>query len=217
LLPANTFADLAFDALEAITDDDARIRRVGAIKPFLEEILPLAIFARYFDMPEKRVHCRYLGESNEADAEIVLSGRAVDRSFYPEKIWVEITCAEDGGKAYLRREVLAREGAVFAGGNIERTASRHKKGSTVVSKPEVRDAEAAPRNLGALVRAAIERKISKNYDPKRLLLVRIDPDFPLSPSELCVVVKESQAVSSFQGLSGVFLVECSTGSVIQAV
>lgn len=214
LMAPCTFAERAFGALETITDDDARIRRIGPIKNLMEEILPLAVFARYFDMPERRVRCRYLGDSGtEPDGELVLSGRAVDLGFYPARIEVEATCAEDG-KAYLRREALAKHGAVFAGANIARTGRRREAASVIVSRPEVRDGEAAPRDLGALVRAAIDKKVAKGYSPRRLLLVRIDPDFPVASPEMCDVVAAARP-QNMAGLLAVFMVECSTGSVIQ--
>lgn len=213
-LAAGAFAERAFDALEAITDDDARIRRVGTIKNLTEEILPLAIFARYFDVPGRRVRCRYLGDSEtEPDGEIALAGRAIELCYYPEKIAVEVTCAEDD-KAYLRREALAKQGAVFAGSNIARTATRRDPASALVSRPEVRDGDSAPRDLGALVRSAIEKKVAKQYSPPRLLLVRVESDFPVSSSGMCEVVAAARPTST-DGLLGAYLVECSTGTVVQ--
>ena len=215
-MPAAEFADRAFAALDAVSDDTALRLRSGGVKNLVEEILPLAVFAKYFDAIERRIHCRYLGGSeDEADGELRLSGRAVERGFYPDRILVEATCAEDE-KAYLRREALARHGGVFGGKLIWRTAPRHEPGSDIVSEPEVRDGDSGISEMAALVRAAVAMKASKRYAPARLLLVRLDPDFPVNHRKLGDVALQAALTEQPVGLLAVFLVECSTGCVLQA-
>ena len=215
-LSAATFADRAFAALDEVPDDENLHMRLGGVKNLTEEILPLALFAKYFDAPERRAHCRYLGASDaEADGELSLSGRAVDLGFYPRRVLVEITCAEDS-KAYLRREALARHGAVFTGMDIERIGRRGDSGSSVVSRVVVREGDSGISEMAGLVRAAVERKVRKNYSPKRLLLVRLDPDFALTHTKVCAVAAQSRDGQVSDAFLAVFLVECSTACVFQA-
>lgn len=64
-LPAADFADRAFAALDAVPDDVDIHMRVGDVKQLVEEILPLAVFAKRFDVIERRVQCKYLGASDD--------------------------------------------------------------------------------------------------------------------------------------------------------
>ena len=214
-LPASEFADRAFAALEGVPDDIAIHLRVGDVKKLIEEILPIAVFAKRFDAIERRVHCKYLGASDDdADAEITLNGRAVDLGFYAERLLIEATCAEDD-KAYLRREALARHGGVFTGKNIRRIGRRGAPESRIESVPDVRDGGSGPIEMAGAVRAAVDRKAAKKYSPERVLVVRLDPDFPVNDHALARVVQHANLAAKYVGLLAIFIVDCSTASIMQ--
>jgi hypothetical protein len=127
----------------------------------------------------------------------------------------EATCAEDD-KAYLRREALAHAGGVFSGRNIQRIGRRGEPSSKIESAPDVREGGSGPIEMASLVRAAVERKAAKSYSPERVLIVRVDPDFPVNDHELARVVQHAHLAETYSGLLAIFLVDCSTSSVMQA-
>lgn len=214
LLPAALFADRAFAACSALESGAEVFLRTGDAKNLLEEVLPLAVFAKFFDAIERRVRCRYLGGSgDEADAELVLSGRTVELGFYPSRILVEVTCAEDSKKAYLRREALAVQGGVFLGTDIARSAPRHHPDSRIISRAVAQDPDHYPSELADLVSAAIAKKAGKHYDPPRVLVVRYDPDGFLDPAMLRSMLAAVIVPEGASGISAVFLTDCSSGNV----
>jgi hypothetical protein len=105
---------------------------------------------------------------------------------------------------------------VFAGRNIRRIGGRGDPDSKIESLPDVREGDSGPIEMATVVRAAVERKAAKEYSPERVLVVRLDPDFPVNDHALARVVQHANLRREYFGLLAVFLVDCSTSSVMQA-
>lgn len=215
LLPSCEFAQRAFRVLEGLHVSPGYHRRQGAIKPLVEEVVPLAVFARYLEVPERRVKVRYRGQKSERiDAELRLSGGAVRRGFYPRLLRVEITVAAEQ-RAYLQRELLAQGKSVFMGPGIRRSASRHLHGSTIDNFAVAQAGGRGADECAALVRAAVQKKAARIGRRKRLLLVSLEPEPIMRVSDwrrLAQLSFDREACGKFQA---VYVVETSSGTVLQ--
>src|ERR1700730_11623472 len=110
-LTASTFADLAFHEVDALSSDQYWLRSNDrAVKKLVEEVLPLAMVAKFLDIPGRRVCCKYLGESDDScDGQIIVNGAWVTSGFMEGSYNIEITAAQFKNE-HLKREALARYG-----------------------------------------------------------------------------------------------------------
>ena len=82
------------------------LRSEPGIKEFLEEVLPIATFAKSWEQPERHISVEYFGPNHPHDAVITLSGAAIDAGFLEPRYHVEVTSAafdrEHLGRSALR-------------------------------------------------------------------------------------------------------------------
>ena len=189
---APIFARRAFTALEALHLEEFDGHRKTDGKELIEEVLPIAIFARNFEVPERKVMCKYTaGSENSADGEIRLSGARVGLGGFEASYFLEVTSAAPK-KEHLRREALANGAFVYAGANIARVGSRHNADSYIVSKPPaVHEADSDIAETVLLVRNAIELKLRKEYISPCILIIRVEPDRLLSLRQWCSIAEKS--------------------------
>jgi len=214
--PAGVFARRAFSALEALHTQEFFKRRPAGVKRLVEEVVPMAVFARNFEAPERRVSCKYLGQPGDrADGEIRVAGMYVTQDFCKRSYFIEVTTAE-APYEYLKREALARDGFVFGGPGIRRTGSRHREDSRIESKPSVRDAGAGVDDTAPLVRSAIEKKLKKEYPQPCILLVRVEPEWNLRLRDWCLLAERAMIPAAFRKFAAVYLVETSSALSVSA-
>jgi hypothetical protein len=216
-VPAGVFARRAFAALEALHVQEFFGRRPRGVKGLVEEVVPMAVFARNFEAPERRVSCKYLGQSGDrADGEIRVAGiYVVTQGFVERSYFIEVTTAE-APYEHLKREALARDGFVFGGPGIRRTGSRHREGSRIESKPSVRDAGAGVDDTAPLVRTAIEKKLKKDYPQPCILLVRVEPEWNLRLRDWCLLAEKAVIPNAFGKFAAVYLVHTSSALSVPA-
>ena len=121
-LSAEVFVRRAFQEIETLDQRESRLRK-GSAKKLIEEVLPLARFFRHFDLPWRKVRCRFFGASHKYDAKITVCGPEVERKLLKPLYFVEVTTAVSPNE-YLRREATGRYGGVFISGEIRRVGSR---------------------------------------------------------------------------------------------
>src|ERR1043166_1403892 len=186
-LPAFEFARLAFEIADNLSANQVYLRPEPGIKEFLEEVLPIATFAKSWEQPERHVSVEYFGPNHPHDAVIKLSGTAIDTGFFRSHYNVEVTSAAFE-REHLEREALARYGSVFCDPNIHRSGSRRRRDDRIVSEATAQDADTPVKDLQAWVLRAIETKADHSYAKPSILLVRTEPSRPLALSEWCSVV-----------------------------
>jgi hypothetical protein len=210
-LKASTFSARALDYVEDLDDAQVHCRSQSRdVKYLLEEVLPLAYFVRFFDLPERRVRCKYLGGTErDVDAELLLTGRQVELQFAPPRLWVEVTSAQFP-KEHLRREALGLYGAVFIDPNIKR------EGPTIVSRPTVVDGETPVHNATKWLSDAVSKKLSQQYPDPCALLVRMVVERHLTIGEWSGVAEAIAPLRSQSSFHAIYVVEDSTGCVFRA-
>src|SRR5258708_7141639 len=142
-LSASTFAQRAFREMESLSAKDYWYRpKRGGVKKLIEEVLPLAMVAKYLDMPGRRVRCKYLGQSNDTcDGLVTIRGEWVNNGWLDSRYFVEVTSAQFHNE-HLKREALARYGSVFEDPDIHRVGSRRKGNDRIVSRAVAQDGDA---------------------------------------------------------------------------
>jgi hypothetical protein len=138
----------------------------GLAKKFIEEVIPLSIFASRCYAGRSDIKCiPNLGNENY-DAIIY------DYSFTPpSELKVEITYAVDGYDQALRKEVLHRDGGVFITGEINKDTSTKHKDRKIEVVPSAIKSEGGLENLLLLIKKAAEGKSNKPYGSQHILLI----------------------------------------------
>lgn len=186
------------------------------MKALLEEVLPLAFFVRFLDIPERRTRCRYLGRDNDSyDAHLRLSGKQIDFGFWKPEYFVEVSSAQFP-KEHLRREAMKLYGLVFSDPDIYPTGTRRCGNRQVISHAVARNGEALVEDVTHWVRKAVHNKLSKDYPSPSILLVRVVPDRPLFLSEWSQVIRAVPRQQEQNTFEMIFLVDPSTGVVFLA-
>ena len=214
-LPGLELARLAFETADGLSAEQVQRRAEPGVKEFLEEVLPLATFAKAIEGPERHIWVRYLGPNSAYDAEARFAGAYVDRGFLDANQFLEVTSAV-APYDYLQREALATDGSVFGGPNIRREGSRHQ-GGRVVSEPVARDGEDEANDTRDWVISAIRSKARRNYSQPSTLIVRVQAETPLNLHEWLHVIEgaheQSTAAASFKAC---YLVDISQSVAFKA-
>jgi hypothetical protein len=211
-IPAFEFARLAFASIDDLHTQEFELRRDPEVKRLVEEVLPIAIFAKSFEGPERHIVVTYVAHGNTFDGEIIVSGTTVEHGFLESKYYLEVTSAV-APYEYLQREALARYGSVFGGSNIRRTGSTARGDAEVVSKAVVRDVGDDLEDAKRWVADAISSKSGLAYPRPCFLLVRVEPESNLSLFGWASLVASVRDVSLASGFKAVCLVHTSTGAV----
>ena len=206
-LPAFEFAQLAYDIADDLTSDQVNLRKEpSGIKPFLEEVLPIATFAKIWERPGRHLTIQYFGPNHPCDATVSLRGSEVDKGYIESFYHLEVTSAvfED---EHLEREALARDGSVFHDPNIHHVGSHHRGDRRIVSRATVEDGDTPLKELQAWVISAIETKDSHTYQNPSILIVRAEPSRPLHISEWSSLVATVSPVAHASQFDVVVVVE----------
>src|SRR5262245_56539388 len=92
-LPAFEFARLAFDIADHLPADRVHLRYESGDKEFLEEILPIATFAKIWEKPGRRLSIEYFGPNHPYDATVALQGLDIDKGYLESFYYLEVTSA----------------------------------------------------------------------------------------------------------------------------
>jgi hypothetical protein len=138
----------------------------GLAKKFIEEVIPLSIFASRF----------YAGRS-DIKSTPNLGNENYDAIIYdysstpPSELKVEITYAVDGYDQALKMEALHRDGAVSLTGEINNDIGTKNRDRKIEIEPSAIKSEGGLENLLLLIRKAAEGKSNKPYGSQHILLI----------------------------------------------
>lgn len=211
-LSAFELAHEAFAIADRLSPKQVRLRDEDGVKELLEEVLPLAVFAKSLEGPESHVWIKYLGRNEPCDAIGRFSGALVERGFREGHQKLEVTSAI-APYEYLQREALVEDGVVFGDPNIYREGSRHR-GGKVVNVPTVRDGSEYVDEACEWVADAIRKKSSRIYSQPCTLLVGLKAGKPLALQEWCSVVETGYKAGHKSGFSAGYLVDTFSNSCI---
>lgn len=214
-LSVSVFVQRAYRELDRLNDEDYFLRKGTGVKKFVDEILPLTVFLKYFERPGRKIRCRYFPDSQNYDAIIQIDGNEVKQGFLESSYFVEVTLAEEEHTEHLRRESLARYGYVFGGDNIRRVKNSKSGIDFIESKPVVRDFDFHVKNAIELVKMALERKNQKTYPTPCILIVEVKPERALSLSEWFQLVNEVSDLADRDKFKSVFVANWATSSVFE--
>jgi hypothetical protein len=65
-----TFVSRAYAALEQFSDNEVRLREGKGSKDLVEEIIPIAAFLKHFEIPGRKVKCKYFPGNQNYNAKI---------------------------------------------------------------------------------------------------------------------------------------------------
>ncbi len=214
-LNAATFAQRAFKEIESLPANDFWLRP-GEVGRLIQEVLPLAMVAKYLDIPGRRVRCRHLGRSSDkCDGELTIKGEWVNSGWLDQHINVEVTSAQFKNQ-HLLREALARYGSVFDDPDIIRIGSRMRGNDQIVSHAVAKDGDQEVKDVLHWIKGAVDKKVKKSYPRPCFLVVAIEPGRPLSLSEWLSVVKDFPREVAKRGFDSTFLVHTGVGEIHQA-
>jgi hypothetical protein len=216
-LSASEFSDRAFNEMDVLTADQYWMRaRDRMVKKLVEEVLPLAMVARYLDIPGRRVSCKYFGESeDDCDGQILVDGEWVTSGFMEARYYVEITAAQFE-REHLLREALVRYGSVFDDPKIHREGSKFRGDDRIVSNAVARDGDQEVLDSLSWINAAVQTKVKNRYLQPCMLIVSLSPGRPLSLGEWTRIVNEFPRAVTRERFNKVFLVDASAGVVHHA-
>jgi hypothetical protein len=103
-----------FESIRNTPESPSRFRRrPRPDKKLLEEILPICKYIQASYRPGRYISVRWINENQQYDAELLQRGAYVNKNYYPEKAFLEVTCSTHPNE-YLIRELLDTKGV--AGG-----------------------------------------------------------------------------------------------------
>ncbi len=213
-LPASIFTRKAYDALERFSTEDFFMRRGDGCKDLVQEVIPIAAFLKYFEIPGRNIKCKYYGSGHKYDAKIRVYERDGNSGWTETEYFLEVTMAVSK-KENLVREELAMSGFSFGDKDIECFGSRHKGTRKIVSRPVAEDKYVHPVKsarsirLSTLVRERLTDKArrQKNYPMPRILLVQCDPG-PISLNEWATVCDDVHETIDRSVFALTFIVNC---------
>jgi len=216
-LSASEFSDRAFDEVEELASDQYWMRSTDrAVKKLIEEVLPLAMVARYLDIPGRRVSCKYLGESeDDCDGQILVNGDWVTSGFMEARYYIEITGAQFKNE-HLIREALARYGSVFYDPKIHREGSKFRGDDKIISNAVVCDGDQEVLDTLSWINGAVQSKVKNRYLQPCILIISLSPGRPLSLGEWTRIVNEFPRAVTRERFNKVFLVDAIAGVVHHA-
>jgi len=180
----------------------------------MEEILPLAVFLKFLEVPNRNVRCKFKGGSDEYDAEISIIGPEVERGYFKPHYFVEITTAVSPVD-YLRREALNRNGYVFHDPDIRRIGSRINGKDKIINQATALDGETEVKNAVTSVKKRIHSKGGKIYPKPCILIINVVPEWPLSLEEWCYLKAQVESLVDRVTFERTYVVDCLENFVIK--
>lgn len=212
-LSVGMWVEKTYDALEQFTEEEMRQRKRGVSKEVVEEILPIAAFLKYFEIPERRLRCQYAaGDHRLYDAQLQISGKEVEKGFLQGNYFLEVTVAMASDE-YLRLEALERYGKVSTGDKLRRVGSRRKGNDKIISRPLAQDREIAVNETAYWIAERLGDKLTKSkknqnsYPKPRILIISVKPRWPLRMYEWTTILENIQSKVDSTIFERIFIVD----------
>ena len=161
------------DKIESLDDEGAKSLRfrIGLMKPFVEEVYPVAVYA-----------CKKYGNTDLVKIRPAIGSQnydaiVIDYSRSPASVsYLEVTQAHEGEERHLRNVYLNEHGFVPGHGPIKKAGTK-KTGMSISADFEAESVAAmASRELGKVL-SAVKRKERKEYPPDTSLIVWFDDGY----------------------------------------
>ena len=209
-LSTATFVNRAYATVEQLSTNQILRRNGKGVKKLVEEIIPIAAFLKHFEIPGRRVRCKYFSGNQNYDAKIHVQGEDVRLGFIEKEYFLEVTSAVSSYD-FLEREALSDNGSVFGGGKI-----RREKGSRrIISDAVAEDYDAPMIKASEWVVACLIEKAKKIYPQPCILLVQVEPERPLNTREWLTLMENIQSSVNRQAFKGTYLVNAWRNVVLQ--
>lgn len=211
-LPAEAFIKNAFSAFENLQQSDngktiLRLRKGDFAKKLIEEILPIAIFLKYFKKLGVNLHCQYFpGDQSGYDAKMYCEGTLVENHFLKSEYSLEVSLACHP-KDYLMRECLEKGVPCFGGDGIERL-----RNGTIESVPIVTDPDEIIQKLANWIESRLTSKENKGYPDaaSTFLIIPIFPDILLWPNEWTEILQKLKLTADNSSFCDLFICNSQT-------
>jgi hypothetical protein len=213
-LLAFQFAKKAFAELDNLHASGTHRRNEPGVRDLIEEVLPIACFAKHLEGPECHIKVRYYGGNEKFDGKLWMHGAVVKEGYCQPEYYLEVTSAISSTE-YVQREALERYGYVFVGPDVQRIGSKRKGGDRISSQPRVAGRQAHLQEVREWVLREVSEKSKKNYPPPCFLIVRVEPDSIFSPFDWYDVAKEVSEALPSNAFAGVWMRNTSSGIVLQ--
>jgi len=187
LTPA-VFTARAFKAFDSLSGYAVRGRTGKGTKQLIEEVIPLAVFLRSLEIPQRQVRGRYFPGSQQFDAKLRIRGIEVDHGLLKPSYFIEITSAVSPND-HLKREALNLNGFAYSGDDIIRTGSRSTKNVMITSRAAALNPGESITKAAQWIRDALRKKSQINYRTPCILVVRVEPDHYPSISDWASLAK----------------------------
>lgn len=214
-LSVPVFLQRTSGALSELSTQEHRLRKSRNLAPkkLLEEVLPIAVFLKYFDTPSRTPRCRYCPGNQPFDAQLKVTGREVELGLLKSMYYLEVTTAIPHDD-HLVREALHRHGFVVTSGSHRRVGSRRRGREVIETSPEVRDYDFPVAQLASLVEHALDRKQAQDHPNPAMLIVVVSPDRPLGCSDWAKVQDELTRRTDSSGFAGHYVVDPWSNAVV---
>jgi hypothetical protein len=207
-LPTAEFVERAYSAFEGLDADSIRMRRGDGTKKLIEEVLPIAAFLKYLEIPERRITCRLAEANQDHDAMIRVSGTYVEHGYFQASYYVEVTTAPSPWD-HLEREAVTTNGFVFGGGKIRRDPTTGQ----LVSEAVAVNGTDAVTNLAASTAARIEDKCLNTYQQPCILILAVHPERPFEITEWAELASGVSQAGNRDRFAARYAVDWSTNMV----
>jgi len=210
-LSTSTFVSRAYATVEQLNNNEYHLRKGKGTKKLVEEIMPIAAFLKHFELPGRKVKCKYFPGNQNYDAKIRVEGEDVRLGFIESEYFLEVTSAVSSYD-YLEREALSHSGSVFSGGKIRREKSSRK----IISEAVAEDYDAPVSKASEWVIARLKGKANKEMYPQPcILLVQVDPERPLRLREWLTIMENIQSSVNRDAFTATYLVNTWRNVVLQ--
>lgn len=165
------FCMRAYSLLEEIRSTEygisnLRMRTSDLEKKLLEELLPICKYIQNSYRAGRYISVCWEDGNQQYDARVSEKGFYIDQGFYPEKSFIEVTCAVHP-KDYLAREKLENDGFCYGYDGLTRNKDR-----SIDSIPKCYQGCSFIEQDAEFVVQAITKKIGKNYPANTVLIVQ---------------------------------------------
>jgi hypothetical protein len=208
-LSAFEFARRARQVHAKLSGSDIRMRR-EATKQFVEEVVPLSVFALWFQTASRTVRVRHCAGNQRFDAKLRVDERTGEVEVVRRDYHVEVTVACDLDD-YLARECLERNGFRYYGGPLERIGYGRSK--TVKSSLRAVDPDDRLIEIAQNVERCLERKASNEYPPHTILVVALAGEYR-SIEEIAAIGKRFSEHPGRRRFGRACLLDSSTNLVV---
>ena len=177
------------DKLASFNDDGVRALRlrIGLMKPLVEEVYPMAVYA-----------CKKYGNTDLVKIRPAIGSQnydaiVTDNSRSPASVsYLEVTQAHEGEERHLRNVYLNEHGFVPGHGPIKKAGTK-KRGMSISADFKAESVpEMASRELGKVL-SAVKRKERKEYPPDTSLIVWFDDVYTDRHHEILRQRKEAKS------------------------